>query len=60
MNEKFTKITIDNEYGTYDASLKEGDLDLPSMCQLFEQVLRGAGYYFDGSVKIVDEDCETN
>ena len=54
--EKETKITIENEYGTYVASLKEGDLDLTAMCQLLEQALRGAGYYFDGSVQIVDED----
>lgn len=61
MEEKGTSITIENEYGKYTTSLKEGDLDLDAMCQLFEQVLRGAGYYFDGTVDIVNEEdtsCE--
>ena len=58
MNDKGTVVTIENEYGTYSTSLKEGDLDLTAMCQLLEQALRAAGYYFDGSVQIVDEDCK--
>lgn len=58
--EKETKITIENEYGTYISSLKEGDLDLSAMLQLFEQVLRGAGYYFDGAVTIVNDEEEKN
>lgn len=55
MNDTGTMITIENEYGKYSTSLKEGDLDLNAMCQLFEQVLRGAGYYFDGTVQITDD-----
>jgi hypothetical protein len=52
-----TKVTIENEFGTYSVELKNNDCDLGEMCQLFSQVLRGAGYYFDGEVTIEKEEA---
>ena len=42
-----TIITIEKDYD---------DLTLSDMCQVFEDLLRGMSFYFDGHLEIVKED----
>jgi hypothetical protein len=49
------KLTLEYEHGTY--SVEEKDVVcLPDVMSLVGQLLRGAGFYFDGEPEIVNED----
>ena len=49
-----TKLTLTNRDGEYSTSSVNDELDLTDICQLFNQLLKAAGYDFYGEVTIED------
>lgn len=48
------KLTLTHYNKTVSIEVDNDDSDLTEMCSLIEQLLKGAGFNFDGHLEIVD------
>lgn len=54
-----TKLTMNTNYGVTSVSTKDNDLSLNEILPLIEQLLRGAGYTFNGNLDIIVEEQDS-
>jgi len=48
-----TSITIGTQYGHCEVSIRDDDLTIEEMIELFEQALSGVGYHWHGNIELI-------